>query len=65
MSDKLIGLKEVANRLSVSEFTVRRRVKEGTIRSVRLGRRLLISDSEVERIIREGCTSSANTAAGR
>jgi excisionase family DNA binding protein len=55
MADKLNGLGDAAQRLGVSEFTVRRRVKEGVIRSVRLGRRLLISESEVERVIREGC----------
>ena len=55
MADSLIGLKIAAQRLGVSEFTVRRRVKEGLVRSVRLGRRLLISESEVDRVIREGC----------
>lgn len=64
MADRLNGLRDVAQRLGVSEFTVRRRVKEGVIRSVRLGRRLLISESEVERVIREGCAPAVAGAQG-
>ena len=64
MADKLVGLKVAAERLGVSQFTVRRRVKEGGVRGVRLGRRLLISESEIERVIREGCVPASNGAEG-
>jgi excisionase family DNA binding protein len=47
---------EVASRrISVSEFTLRRLIKSGHLRSVRVGKRVLIPEAEIQRVIREGC----------
>jgi excisionase family DNA binding protein len=45
---------ELARHLRVSERHVRRMVADGRIRSIRLGRRVLIPDDEVQRLVREG-----------
>jgi excisionase family DNA binding protein len=45
--------------LAISGATLRRRIKDGTIRAVRIGSRVLISDAEIERLTREG-TRPAN-----
>lgn len=44
----LLTMPEVAERLRVSERTVRRLVASGQIRVVKIGRRSLVAESEVE-----------------
>jgi len=41
--------------LTVSTRHIHRLIDAGKVRSVRLGRRKLIPDSEVQRLAREGC----------
>lgn len=55
MEGILQSIKASATRLGVSPFTVRRLVKTGKLKAVRLGRRVLVSDEEISRIMREGC----------
>ena len=47
----LLDLRAVANQLSVSIYTVRAWIREGQIRPVRLGRRVLVEPEEVQRFI--------------
>jgi excisionase family DNA binding protein len=53
-ADELKSLDKVAKRLDVSIWTIRRWVQDGRLASIRLGARRLISESEVQRVIREG-----------
>lgn len=47
-----LTLKEAAERMRVSEFTVRRRIKAGVLPAQRDGRRLLIDADDVTRHLR-------------
>lgn len=49
--EKLLSLKEAAERLGVSDWTVRRWALKGRITSAVLGGRRLIPESTVERMI--------------
>jgi len=57
--DQLESVQETSRRLAVSSYTVRRLVKAGHVRAVRVGKRLLIPGSEIERIITSGCGKHA------
>jgi excisionase family DNA binding protein len=52
---QLHGVKETASRIGVSSWTVKRLIKRGKLRSVRIGRPLLISEREIRRVVRCGC----------
>jgi excisionase family DNA binding protein len=52
--EPLESIEATAYALGISPWTVRKRVREGLIRSVRIGRRVLIQPKEIERIIDEG-----------
>lgn len=54
MTDKLNNILETASRLRVSPWTIRRLVDRGELRGVRIGRRVLVSEREILRIIRNG-----------
>ena len=55
MTDKLHDIREAASRLAVSPWTVRRLVGRGDLRGVRVGRRVLVSEKEILRVIQNGC----------
>jgi excisionase family DNA binding protein len=55
MNERLNSLRETADRLGVSIFTVRRLISAGSLRAVRVSRRLLVPESEVLRTCAEGC----------
>jgi len=57
--DQLISIEQGSKRLSVSTFTVRRLVKAKEIRAVRVGKRVLLPESEIERVIAQGCGKHA------
>jgi excisionase family DNA binding protein len=48
---ELLTVSEVAKRLRLHEMTVRRHIKSGRLRAVRVGRRIRILDQDVERIL--------------
>ncbi|MGA3317137.1 MAG: helix-turn-helix domain-containing protein [Candidatus Korobacteraceae bacterium] len=50
----LFGAKSLAERWEVSKDTVRRKIKSGEIRSVRIGSRVLVPLSEIERVEQVG-----------
>jgi len=58
---QLRSVEEASRRLSVSTFTTRRLIRAKELRAVRVGKRVLISDAEIERVMREGCGKHAGT----
>lgn len=61
MEDKLLTVKEVAERLSLTEYTITQRfIKNGKIRAVRISDRTYrVKESELERFIEERSTVQA------
>jgi excisionase family DNA binding protein len=53
----LKAINEAAKKLSLSSWTVRAHVRNGNIRAVRCGKRILIHEDELERICRQGLPS--------
>jgi excisionase family DNA binding protein len=47
-----LSLEEAAKLISVSTFTLRRQIKCGTLKVARIGRRLVIPVSELEKLLR-------------
>jgi excisionase family DNA binding protein len=60
--ERLTSVDEVSRRLAVSTFTTRRLIKAKQIRAVRVGKRLLVPESEIERVIAQGCGKHAGRA---
>ena len=56
---RLQSVEEVSKRLAISSFTTRRLIKTKHLRAVRLGKRVLVPESEIERVIAEGCGKHA------
>lgn len=54
MSEVLVPVKNAAQRLGISIWTLRKKAYIGKIRSVKIGAKLLIPESEIERLITEG-----------
>ena len=50
---KLLSVEAAAQLLSISTWTVRAYIREGKLRPVRLGRRVLLAEGELERLITE------------
>jgi excisionase family DNA binding protein len=57
----LASVEETSKRLSVSTFTTRRLIKAGQLRAVRVGKRVLIPQSEITRVVEHGCGKHAGT----
>ncbi len=55
------GVAQVADMFSVSRDTVKRAVKNGTIKTIRLGGRVLITAAELARIEVEGFRTPASS----
>jgi len=49
-----IGLKEAAETVGLSHWTLRQYIREGKIAAIRLGRRVLIEPGELERLVEQG-----------
>lgn len=62
MEDRLNSIAESSKRLGVSTFTTRRLIKLGQLRAVRISKRVMIPESEVQRVISEGCSKHADDA---
>lgn len=50
----LRNIQQAAELLNLSPWTIRAYIREGRLRPVRLGRRVLLTESELERLIAEG-----------
>ena len=46
-----VSIEEGALALGIHEVTLKRRIKDGSVRAIRLGRRLLIPIVELERLV--------------
>jgi excisionase family DNA binding protein len=57
--ERLASVEEASRRLSVSTFTTRRLIRAKQLRAVRVGKRVLVPQSEIERVIVEGCGKHA------
>lgn len=55
----LKSIQQAANTWGVSVYTVRRLAAAGFVRTVTVGRRRLVSENEIERIVAMGVPSSA------
>ena len=53
---KLLSLEEAATQLSVSVMSVRRWIKDGTLKHVRLGRCLRVVADDVDKVIKSRVT---------
>ena len=60
--DRLASVEESSRRLSISTFTTRRLIKAKQLRAVRVGKRVLIPESEIERVIVQGCGKHTSPA---
>jgi excisionase family DNA binding protein len=54
MATQLLGVAQFALRVSASPWTIRYHVAKGHLKSTRIGKRVLIPDSEIDRIAAEG-----------
>ncbi len=57
MTKLSVGLQEAQEMTGISHFTFRRMVKQGKIEAARVGRRVLIPVSELEKLVKPGATS--------
>jgi excisionase family DNA binding protein len=58
MEKMAVGLDEAAKMTSVSRFTLRRQIKRGVIKVARVGRRLVIPISELEKLVSPSVSSN-------
>jgi excisionase family DNA binding protein len=58
----LASVEEASLRLAVSTFTTRRLIKAKQLRAVRVGKRVLVPQSEIDRVIAQGCGKHASKA---
>lgn len=54
MNETLQPIKDAARQLGISIWTLRKKAYEGEVASVKIGSKLLIPESEIERLISEG-----------
>lgn len=52
--NNLYPVKTAASQLGISVWTLRKKAYDGDIASVKIGAKLLIPESEIDRLIREG-----------
>ena len=56
IEDRLVSIKEAAEVLAISPWTVRAWIAQGKITSAKLGARRLIPESEINRLLTETIT---------
>ena len=54
----LLGIEAAASLLSISPWTVRARIRQGKLKPVRIGRRVLLEQGEIERFVSEARTNT-------
>jgi excisionase family DNA binding protein len=65
LQEQLRSVEEASRRLAVSVYTTRRLIKAKQLRAVRVGKRVLVPESEVERVMAQGCGKHAGSGSGR
>jgi excisionase family DNA binding protein len=63
MADRLLTVNESLDRLNIGRTAFYQLVKAGQLRTVTLGRRRLVAESEIDRFIRDASTSQPAPAA--
>jgi excisionase family DNA binding protein len=58
--ERLQSIEEVSKKLAVSTFTTRRLIKSKELRAVRIGKRVLVPQSEIDRVMVQGCGKHAS-----
>ena len=65
MAEQLaFSITEAANALSVSPWTIRKWVRDGRLKSTRLGRRVVVERAELLRVLAEGINPQSNRKRG-
>jgi excisionase family DNA binding protein len=54
MNEMTMGIRDAAARLGISHWVLRKYVREGRLRAVRIGRRVLLEAAEIQRLIERG-----------
>jgi excisionase family DNA binding protein len=54
MEQLALGLRQAAEAVGLSHWTLRAYIKQGRIRALKIGRRVLIEPSELQRLIEQG-----------
>ena len=49
-----LGLKEAADAVGLSHWTLRQYIRKGKVQAIRLGRRVLIEPAELQRLVERG-----------
>lgn len=61
MTDKLaLGLKDAAAAVGLSPWTLRHWIRQGRLRAVRLGRRVMLEPGELQRLVEAGRQGAPN-----
>jgi excisionase family DNA binding protein len=61
MTQLSVGLAQAEEMTGLSQFTLRRLVKRGKVRAARVGRRILIPMTELERLTKPGANTESKT----
>lgn len=61
MQDNLYNIKQVSKKLNVSSSTVRRQIKEGLLKSIRVGNSIRIPEGEVDRYLKIPSATDSTT----
>lgn len=59
MENRLRSIVEASDRLGVSTFTTRRLIKAGQLKAVRISKRVMVPEVEIERVVAQGCGKHA------
>jgi excisionase family DNA binding protein len=62
--EKLMNVNAVGECLGISPFTVRLYIRQGKLTPIKIGRRILVSPSEVERFVTEAQSKGNRHTAG-
>jgi excisionase family DNA binding protein len=65
MTARLRSIGEAAQELGVSKDHVRRLISRSALRAVRLGKRLLIPQGEIDRLVTNGCGNELSLSGGK
>jgi excisionase family DNA binding protein len=65
MTDSLLSVRAAAARLGISLMTARRLIKRGYVRGVHVGKRVLVPESEIARIVATGCGNGETLLASK
>jgi excisionase family DNA binding protein len=62
--ERLLDVQAAAELLSVSPWTIRAYIRNGKINAVRIGRRVLLENEELQRLINDGRNNISSRRSG-